>query len=91
MGSGLLWYRTSSGDLVDESKLSRARYESTTYFETVEDGKLSFVLVVQVDNYIYAGDEEEVARLKTFLRHNFGVGKLHVHKISEMGFELEQK
>lgn len=88
--SGRLWYRTSDGALVDEYGLTRSRYEHTLYYRKEESGSLSFVLATQVDNYIYAGTQDEVSKFEKFLQKRFEIGTLDRHNFTVMGCEIGQ-
>lgn len=89
VNSGRLWYRTSDYALVSEHKLTRSRYEPTLYYAQV-DGILAFVLVAQVDNYIYAGMDAQMRSFESFLQNRFLVGALDRRCFSVMGCELNQ-
>lgn len=39
-------------------------------------GSFSFFMVVQLYNYVYAGEESEIAAFETFLQQRFDVGAL---------------
>lgn len=62
--SGKLWYRTSDYALTSKGNLSKSKYEPTLYFRK-NHSKLCFLLVTQVDNYIYCGTDQEIKRFET--------------------------
>jgi len=74
--SGRLWYLTSNAALCDLFGLVRSKYEPTLYFSRNKKSQLDFIVVVQVDNYIYAGTESRMADFEKFLRDCFEVGEI---------------
>lgn len=88
--SGRLWYRTSDHALVTEYKLTRSCYEPKLYYKLFDE-KLAFILVTQVDNYIYSGSETEVSSFEKFLQSRFNVGTLDRNQFRVLGCELEQQ
>lgn len=88
--SGRLWYRTSDQALITDHNLTRSRYEATLYYRHSDNHKLTFLLVAQVDNYIYAGDEREMTSFESFLQNRFRVGALDRASFDVMGCELTQ-
>lgn len=87
--SGRLWYRTSDHSLLTDGHLTRSRFEPTLYFKGVID-MLAFVLVAQVDNYIYAGPKEELQSFEGFLPRRFRIGALDRKDFAVMGCEILQ-
>lgn len=55
--SGRLWYCSCEHALIDDNGLTKYNYEHTLYYRRKNDGALSFVLVAQVENCVYAGEE----------------------------------
>lgn len=51
--SGRMWYRTNDEALLNVNHLSRSKFEPTLYFRKSDCGDLNFLLVIQVDNYLY--------------------------------------
>lgn len=56
--SRLLWYLTSNHSLTETFGLSRSMFEPTLCYRNDGKGKPEFVLVTQVDTYIYTGISE---------------------------------
>lgn len=72
-----------------EYHLERSRYKPTLYFKRHE-GNLVFILVAQVDNYVYAGIEAEIVSFEKFLQDRFRVGALDRGRFEVMGCEIDQ-
>lgn len=88
--SGRLWYLTSNHDLIHKHGLTRSRYDHTLYYSTNTDGILDFVLVVQVDDYLYGGTPERMESFEGFLKDTFTVSKLARSNLSLMGCDITQ-
>lgn len=88
--SGRLWYLTSDSALTEVYGLSKSKYENTLYFKKSSEGNLVFLLVTQVDNYIYCGLEQEITEFESFLRAEFDVGELDRKEFTVMGCEIVQ-
>lgn len=54
------------------------------------DNTLSFILVAQVDNYVYAGEHDELIAFEQFLQKRFEVGTLDRHHFSVLGCEIHE-
>lgn len=89
--SGRLWYRTNDKALQDVYKLNRSSYEPTLYYHKTEEGQLDFILVFQVDIYLYSGTNIELTRFENFLRSYFKIGTLERESFSVLGCELAQE
>jgi len=74
--SGRLWYLTSDSAIVEKYGAIRSKLEPTLYYSKDSAGQLAFVMVAQVDNYIYAGDPSHLEKFERFLRKEFDVGEL---------------
>lgn len=88
--SGRLWYRTNNDALVNAYHLTCSKYEPTLYYHKNASGNLDFVLVVQVDNYLYCGEELELSRFEDFLQGHFKMGSLELDAFPFLGCELVQ-
>ena len=88
--SGRLWYRTSDCALISDYHLTRSRYEHTLYYKQDASHSLTFLLVTQVDNYIYTGTENEISSFESFLQDHFKVGTLEKTNLNVMGTEITQ-
>lgn len=56
--------------------LTKSRLESVFYYRISDTGKLIFIVTCQVDNYIYAETEDEMARFESKPKSTFKVGEL---------------
>lgn len=88
--SGRLWYRTSDSALITEYNLTKSRYEHTLYYKKNDTHTTTFILVAQVDNYIYAGTETEIYSFETFLQERFKIGTIEKGLLNVMGTEISQ-
>ncbi len=88
--SGRLWYLTSDAALREAFGATRSRLEHTLYYRRNDTGALSFVLVAQVDNYVYAGTPSEITAFESFLQEEFHVGELEHGRFVVYGCEIEQ-
>jgi len=88
--SGRLWYLTSNAALCNEYGLKRSAYESTLYYERNKDGNLELLVVVQVDNYIYTGCNNNMNRFEKFLRAAFEVGEIERNSFDIYGAHLSR-
>ena len=52
-------------------------------------GVLEFILVVQVDNYIYCVEKERTDEFEDFLQTKFTVGELERDNFSVIGCEIQ--
>ena len=66
-----LLYLTSSSALGEKYVLTKSKLEPTLYFSKIIDGDLNLLLIVQLDNYIYSGEETCMASLKASFLHHF--------------------
>lgn len=88
--SGRLWYRTNDEALLNKYHLTRSEFEPTLYFRKSNSDELAFTLVVQVDNYLYCGTDEELAKFDNFLQSQFKIGSLERDSFPVLGCELTQ-
>jgi len=88
--SGRLWYLTSDSALTQKFGLSKSKLEPTLYFRIDPSAGLSFVMVSQVDNYIYCGTPEELDAFEAFLTSEFQVGELKRNNYDVMGCEIRR-
>lgn len=88
--SGRLWYLTSNDQLVRQHGLTRSRLDYTLYHMEDHNGRLDFVLAVQVDDYLYAGTSARMKAFEDFLHSTFDVGKFARRSLSLMGCEISQ-
>lgn len=88
--SGRLWYRTNDEALLNNYDLTRSLFEPTMYFHKDDSDMLDFLLVVQVDNYLYCGTQQELARFEQFLQAHFKIGSLERDQFPVLGCELIQ-
>lgn len=88
--SRILWFRNSDHGLVTEQKLTKSQYEHPLYYHRKPYGTLSFILVAQVDNYIFAGDNDEIESFEKFLQDRLPGGALDLQCFSVMGCDIEQ-
>ncbi len=88
--SGRLWYLTSDSALVNKFKITKSKLENTLYFRRAQTGELCFVLICQVDNYIYAGRPDQIVAFKAFLQTEFEVGELCRQQFNVYGCEFDQ-
>lgn len=89
--SGRLWYLTSDRSLTQSYGLTRSKYEATLYYKNSSSGQLVFLLVTQVDNYIYGGQESEIYSFEKFLQQEFHIGELDRGTFAAMGAEIVQR
>jgi len=88
--SGRLWYLTSDSAIVEKFGATRSKLEPTLYYSKNKEGNLSFLMVAQVDNYIYAGDQDNLKKFETFLHSEFDVGELEHESFKVFGCEINQ-
>eukprot|EP00171_Calliarthron_tuberculosum_P023073 IDg23073t1 len=88
--SGRLWYLTSDAALRSGFGLTRSRLEPTMYYEKDSNGLLCFLLVAQVDNYVYAGNEGRMKRFERLLSAEFAIGELKRGSFGLYGCEISQ-
>lgn len=81
---------TNDEALINNYSLVRYKFEPTLYFHKSDNGDLDFLLVVQVDNYLYCGDEAELANFEKFLQAHFRIGSLAQDSYLVLGCELVQ-
>ncbi len=70
--------------------LSKSKLENTLYFRKSPTGDLCFVLICQVDNYVYAGESKHVKEFEKFLQSEFDVGELCRNSFMVYGSEFCQ-
>eukprot|EP00171_Calliarthron_tuberculosum_P023568 IDg23568t1 len=87
---GRLWYLTSDQALCDEFGLTKSPLESTVYYWKNERENLIFMLVSQVDNYIYCGEQAEMCKFEVMLEGKFHVGERTRRKFTVYGCEISQ-
>ena len=85
-----LWFLTSEDSLIREFCLSKSKLEPTLYYSKSDDNQLDFVLVVQVDNYIYSGTAQSIASFESFLNNKFHIGELKHKSFKLYGSEITQ-
>lgn len=56
----------------------------------MNDGILQFMLVVQVDNYLYTGTDRELSLFETFLQGQFKIVSLECDSFPVLGCQLTQ-
>jgi len=88
--SGRLWYLTSDSSLTKKFGLIRSKYDPTLYYSKNDSGMLDFLLVTQVDDYIYTGETAQVEDFEKFLRSEYDVGSLSHKTFNVMGAEVSQ-
>eukprot|EP00171_Calliarthron_tuberculosum_P022319 IDg22319t1 len=88
--SGRLWYLTSDSALTKLCGLSRSNLEHTLYYRKNAFGKLSFILISQVDNYVYSGEPSEMRQFEHFLTARFHVGERMHNNFTVYGCELSR-
>jgi len=88
--SGRLWYLTSDSAIVEKYGAVRSKLEPTLYYSKDSAGQLVFVMVAQVDNYIYAGDPSHLEKFESFLHKEFDVGELERQSFKVFGCEINQ-
>ncbi len=88
--SGRLWYLTSDSALREKFQLSKSKLENTLYFRKTPAGDLCFVLICQVDNYVYAGETKQIREFEKFLQSEFDVGELCHNSFMVYGSEFCQ-
>jgi len=88
--SGRLWYLTSDSAIVEKFGAIRSKLEPTLYYSKNNQGQLKFIMVAQVDNYIYAGDKSNLEKFEAFLHEEFDVGELERQSFNVFGCEINQ-
>ena len=87
--SGKLWYITSNDALTSKGGLTKSKFEPTLYYRK-NGSELVFLLVTQVDNYIYCGTNDEIKRFENFLQAEFDIGELKHKSFTLYGCEIHQ-
>lgn len=88
--SGRLWYLTSNSALCSTYGLERSAYEPTLYNSRSEDGSLSLIVVVQVENYIYSGTTKAMEQFEMFLQTTFDVGEIDRNNFDVYGATISR-
>ena len=88
--SGRLWYLTSNTALCDSYGLTRSAYEPTLYFSRDKNENLDFLVVVQVDNYVYTGTVERMNQFEQYLRAIFDVGECRRNNFNIYGASVSR-
>ena len=88
--SGRLWYLTSNTSLTDTYGLTRCKTENALYYKHDNNRNLKFLLVIQVDNYIYTGAPKEMQTFEEFLQNEFQVDELKQDSFSIFGSKLNK-
>lgn len=86
--SGRLWYLTSYQALTADFGFTRSRYDPSLYYK--KQDKEMLILVVQVDDYLYAGTPALSSEFESFLQKQFHVGTLESRSFDIMGARLQQ-
>ena len=69
--SGQLWYLTSDSSITETFGAKKSRYKPILYYRLNDYGDPSFLLVPEVDNYIYCGTESEIKWFEKFLHEEY--------------------
>lgn len=85
-----LWYSTSNAALNSTFGLTRSRFGSTLYFKRSATQKLDFILVAQVDNYLYCGSSEMMVFFETFFQKKFDVGEPNRNTFLAPGCKIDK-
>ena len=86
--SGRLWHLTSDSALKDFG-LNQSAYDFNFYCK-VEQGIVKLVVVTQVDNYVFTGEESYIANFESFMSRRFTVGESARRSFSVYGCEISQ-
>lgn len=86
--SGRLWYLTSYEALTTRYGFKALRLDPSLYLRTSENGTL--LLVVQVDDYLYAGSPQLASDFEKFLHDQFQIGSMEHTSFTIMGAHLTQ-
>ena len=88
--SGRLWYLTSNSALCQKFGLRKSKFQPTLYYRKRHADTLQLLVLVQVDNYIYTGAEEQTKMFQTFLREQFDIGSVERDLFHVYGSEIEK-
>lgn len=86
--SGRLWYLTSYEALTTHYGFEQSKLDPSLYLRT--SGSSTLILVVQVDDYLYAGSPELASNFEEFLHQQFQIGSMEGNSFTIMGARLEQ-
>eukprot|EP00171_Calliarthron_tuberculosum_P004551 IDg4551t1 len=86
----ILWYLTSDAALRNEFGLTKSRLEQTLYYRKDHAQQLSFIVLIQVDNYLYAGTSSEILDFEKSLCATFDVGEQEHSRFFIYGCEVNQ-
>lgn len=86
--SGRLWFLTAYEALTCRFGLKKSKLDASLYFRAV-DGEM-LLLVVQVDDFLYAGTPALSSSFETFLKGQFSIGSLESDEFDIMGAHLKQ-
>ena len=88
--SGRLWYLTSNVALCQKFGLKKSTLEPTLYYHKDAHENLKLLVLVQVDNYIYTGVEDQMLLFESFLQSCFNIGSVERGSFHVYGCEIEQ-
>lgn len=86
--SGRLWYMTSHEALTKRFGFAQSTLDSSMYVR--EDKSERVILVVQVDDYLYAGSSVRASELVQFLQNQFHIGSTVSRSFNIIGARLVQ-
>lgn len=89
--SGRLWYLRSDNALTEIFGLTRSKYEPNLYYWKYLHGLLNFILVTQVDNYVYAGTHQGIEGFEALLQMEFDISEHKKSNFELFGCEVLQK
>lgn len=69
----------------------RSQYDYILYYSTDDNRKIDFLLVVQVDDYVYTGTEDRMNACQTFLSATFEIVTFGCGSFSVMGCTITQR
>lgn len=87
--SGRLWYLTSYEVLTKQFGFQQSKLDPSMYLRNMKDSML--LLVVQVDDYLYAGPKELTSKFEEFLHKQFLIGSTECGTFSIMGIRFVQE
>ena len=81
---------TSNAALCDLYGLARSAYEPTLYFSRDRNKNLDFLVVVQVDNYVYTGTVQRMENFGLYLKIAFDVGECRQNNFDIYGASVSR-
>ena len=81
---------TSKSALCKEYGLTKSKFKQTLYFTKDDARNIKLFVLVQVDSYIYGGEEDSMVSFEQFLSCSFKMGEIERKPFMVYGSEIDR-